>query len=54
MIATDGAKGGSAEGKKLSQKRKNEAIAGLKKLSSPIFLNIPDGELGEESWNIEK
>ncbi len=48
MIATDGAKGGVAEGKKLSQKRAKEAIGGLKKLSSPVFLNLPDGELGSE------
>ena len=48
MIATDGSKGGSLEGQALSRKRKKEAIAGLKKLSTPIFLNIPDGELGED------
>ena len=48
MIATDGAKGGVGEGKKLAQKRANEAISGLKKLSSPVFLNLPDGELGSE------
>ena len=48
MIATDGAKGGVGDGKKLAQKRANEAISGLKKLSSPVFLNLPDGELGSE------
>ena len=48
MIATDGAKGGAITGKKLAKKRANEAINGLKKLSSPIFLNLPDGELGED------
>ena len=48
MIATDGAKGGVGNGKKLAQKRANEAISGLKKLSSPVFLNLPDGELGSE------
>ena len=48
MIATDGSKGGSTKGVLLSQKRKKEAIAGLEKLSKPIFLNITDGELGEE------
>ena len=32
----------------MSQKREKEAIAGLKKISKPIFLNIPDGELGED------
>ena len=33
---------------KISWLRVNEAIEGLKKLSSPIFLNLPDGELGSE------
>ena len=48
MIATDGAKGGAIKGKKLAQQRVNEAISGLAKISSPIFLNLPDGELGLE------
>ncbi len=48
MVATDGSKGGFLEGELLSKKREKEAIAGLKKLSKPIFLNIPDGELGED------
>ncbi len=48
MIATDGSKGGSPKDDLLSEKRKKEAIAGLKKLSNPKFLNIPDGELGED------
>ena len=48
MIATDGAKGGVIEGKKLAEQRANEAIRALEKLSSPIFLNLPDGELGDE------
>ena len=48
IIATDGAKGGSQAGQILAQKRAKETIAGLKRLSSPIFLNIPDGELGED------
>ncbi len=48
MIATDGAKGGAIKGKKLAQKRANETINGLKKLSLPIFLKFPDGELGED------
>ena len=47
MIATDGAKGGSLAKDKLVSKRVTEAILGLKKLSEPIFLNIPDSELGE-------
>ena len=48
MIATDGAKGGAVIGEKLAHKRASEAINGLKKFSLPIFLNLPDGELGEE------
>ena len=48
MIATDGSKGGSPGGKLLSKKRQKETIAGLEKISKPIFLNIPDGELGED------
>ena len=48
MIATDGSKGGSTKDDLLSKKREKEAIAGLKKISKPIFLNIPDGELGED------
>ena len=48
MIATDGAQGGKITGKKLAKERAKEAISGLEKLSSPIFLNLPDGELGAE------
>ncbi|MDA9148562.1 PIG-L family deacetylase [Alphaproteobacteria bacterium] len=48
MIATDGAKGGAIKGRKLAKQRANEAISALAKLSSPIFLNLPDGELGDE------
>ena len=48
MIATDGAKGGSLKDNLLIMQRAKEAIAGLKKLSTPIFLNIPDSELGED------
>ena len=48
MIATDGAKGGSQEDNLLTKQRAEEATAGLKDLSTPIFLNIPDSELGED------
>ena len=48
MIATDGAKGGSQKDDLLIKQRAQESIAGLKKLSEPIFLNIPDSELGED------
>ena len=47
MIATDGSKGGSQLGDLLVSKRVEEAVASLQKFSKPIFLNIPDGELGE-------
>ena len=48
MIATDGSRGGSPKDDLLSKKREKEAVAGLKNISKPIFLNIPDGELGED------
>ena len=48
MIATDGAKGGSLKDDLLIKQRAEEAIAGLKNLSTPIFLNIPDSELGDD------
>ena len=48
MIATDGAKGGSQTDDLLIKQRAEEAKAGLKNLSTPTFLNIPDSELGED------
>ena len=48
MVATDGSKGGNNQNKTLAETRKQEAISGLKKLSSPIFLGLPDGELGDD------
>ena len=48
MIATDGSKGGSIERELLTKKREKEAIAGLEKISKPTFLNLPDGQLGED------
>ena len=48
MVATDGAKGGSQQDDLLIKKRAEETTAGLKNLSPPIFLNIPDSELGED------
>ena len=47
MIATDGALGGVNKGDSLKNKRKIEAISALENLSSPIFLDIPDGALGD-------
>tara|TARA_A100001015_G_scaffold310795_1_gene412828 strand:+ start:4779 stop:5468 length:690 start_codon:yes stop_codon:yes gene_type:complete len=49
MVATDGAKGGSQQDEFLIKQRAEETTAGLKNLSTPIFLNIPDSELGEDS-----
>ena len=48
IVATDGAKGGDQDKEILIKMRKNEATEGLKKLSMPIFLGIPDGELGDD------
>ena len=48
MIATDGSMGGANKGKLLKNKRKLETIAALNNLSLPVFLNIPDGELGAD------
>ena len=48
IIATDGALGGAQKEESLKEKRKLETISGLESLSLPMFLNIPDGELGEE------
>ena len=49
MVATDGAKGGSQKDDLLTKQRAEETIAGLKDLSEPIFLSIPDSVLGEDS-----
>ena len=48
IIVTDDSKGGRQKGDILKKKRKKEALLGLKKLASPIFLDIPDGELGDD------
>ncbi len=48
MVATDGAKGGSQQDDILIKQRAEETTAGLKDLAAPIFLNIPDSELGED------
>ena len=48
IVATDGALGGAQKGELLKNTRKLETISGLKGLSSPIFLDIPDGELGDD------
>ena len=47
-VVTDGSLGGSISKLKLKELRYNEAISGLKKFSKPNFLDIPDGQLGED------
>tara|TARA_A100001015_G_C15033426_1_gene734575 strand:+ start:2349 stop:3038 length:690 start_codon:yes stop_codon:yes gene_type:complete len=47
IVATDGAKGGETKGQSLIKIRIEEARRGLDSLCLPVFLNIPDGELGE-------
>ena len=51
IIATDGAKGGSQKDCLLIKQRVEETTAALKNLSVPIFLNLPDSELGEEPFH---
>jgi LmbE family N-acetylglucosaminyl deacetylase len=53
IVATDGAMGGANKGNVLKNKRKQETISGLKELSLPIFLDIPDGELGDNPEHIK-
>jgi len=48
IIATDGSMGGTNKGEILKNKREIETISALKNLSLPIFLEIPDGELGDD------
>ena len=46
LIATDGSLGGKGNKENLKNKRKNEAVLGLKYLGKPLFLEIQDGMLG--------
>ncbi len=46
LIATDGSLGGKGNKENLKNKRKNEAVLGLKYLGKPLFLGIQDGMLG--------
>lgn len=48
IIATDGGKGGADKKEILIKKRMQESNLALKNLSTPIFLGIPDGELGDD------
>ena len=49
IIATDGSLGGNKDDNKLIENRKKESQDGLNKLGIPLFLNLPDGSLGNES-----
>ena len=49
VIATDGSLGGNNDDNKLIENRKKESQNGLNKLGVPLFLNLPDGSLGNES-----
>ena len=49
IVATDGSLGGSNDDNKLVQNRKKETQNGLHGLGAPIFLNLPDGSLGNEN-----
>ena len=48
VVATDGSLGGSDYDNKLIENRKKETQDGLNILGTPIFLNLPDGNLGNE------
>ena len=48
IVATDGSLGGNNDDYKLAEKRKKETQNALKKLGVPLFLNLPDGSLGNE------
>ena len=49
VVATDGSQGGQKDDKKLVENRKKETQDGLNKLGIPLFLNLPDGSLGNET-----
>ena len=49
IVATDGSLGGNDHDNKLVENRKKETKDGLNKFGIPIFLNLPDGSLGNEA-----
>ena len=49
VVATDGSQGGQKDDKKLVENRKKETQDGLNKFGVPLFLNLPDGSLGNET-----
>ena len=52
IVATDGSLGGDNQNKKLVKNRKREAKNGLQQLGVPIFLDLPDGSLGDSKDHI--
>ena len=53
IIATDGSLGGNNDDNKLVENRRKETQNGLNKLDVPLFLNLPDGSLGNEANHIK-
>lgn len=49
FIATDGSLGGNNDDNKLIENRRKESQQGLNKFGIPLFLNLPDGSLGNET-----
>ena len=52
IVATDGSLGGNLDVESLKKKRKKEAIEGLSYLGVPVFLDLPDGNLGCEQGHL--
>ena len=52
VVATDGSLGGNNDDNKLVENRKKETQDGLNKFGIPLFLNLPDGNLGNEGIHI--
>lgn len=48
IVATDGSLGGTNNDSRLVADRKKETQDGLHKLGKPLFLNLPDGSLGNK------
>ena len=49
IVATDGSLGGDNNETNIVENRKKETQNGLNKFGIPLFLNIPDGSLGNET-----
>ena len=49
IVATDGSLGGDNYDNRLVENRKKETLNGLNSFGTPVFLNLPDGSLGNEN-----